>query len=106
MEWVVFLVPIFAIVFGIGIALLAVWTEHKKDMALIEKGLYQPKPPSSPEQTVLMWGLILTCVGIALAIGSIWVVGGWLRLGGLVLGLVGIAFLIFFTITKGKKAAT
>ena len=35
------LIPIFGIVFGCGIALLAIWTEYKRDRALIEKGLYQ-----------------------------------------------------------------
>ena len=39
------LIPIFGIVFGCGIALLAIWTEYRRDRALIEKGLYQPEKP-------------------------------------------------------------
>jgi len=103
MGWEV-LIPIVAIIFGIGLGLLSIWTEYKKDMALIEMGLYQPKAPSPPGQAVLFWGLVLTGIGIALIISSIWVVGGWLLLGGLVLGLLGGAFLVFFTITQRKKA--
>lgn len=38
---------IVAIVFSCGIPLLAIHTEPKKDMALIEKGLYQPRQPSA-----------------------------------------------------------
>ena len=39
------LIPIFGIAFGCGIALLAIWTQYKRDRALIEKGLYQPEKP-------------------------------------------------------------
>ena len=38
-------IPVVAIVFALGIPLLAVWTEYKRDRTLIEKGLYQPKQP-------------------------------------------------------------
>jgi len=31
----VILMPIFGIIFGCGIALLSVWTEHRRDIALI-----------------------------------------------------------------------
>jgi len=33
------LVPIFGIVFVFAIPLLAIWTEYRRDRALIEKGL-------------------------------------------------------------------
>ena len=105
-----FVIPILGIIFGVpfgcGIPLLAIWTHHKKNMALIEKGLYQPRPPLGPTgRAVLMWGLILTCVGIALAISSIWIVGEGLTLAGILAASIGIAFLIFYTITRVKKAA-
>ncbi len=107
MDWEM-LIPILGIIFGVpfgcGIPLLAIWTEHKKNMALIEKGLYQPKPrPVSPGRAVLMWGLILACAGIALAISSIWMVAGGLRAVGIVAASIGIALLIFFVITREKK---
>ena len=108
MEWVVFLIPIAAIVFSLGIALLAIWTDHKKNMALIDKGLYQPKPLSRPGPAVLLPGFILTGIGAGVAIGSIWIIVdwvGWLRMIGLVLALVGIAFIVFSGISKEKKAA-
>ena len=54
MNWVVFLIPITAIVMGIGIGMLGMWTDHKRKsqlleqahrerMAAIEKGI--PLPP-------------------------------------------------------------
>ena len=95
MGWAIW-VPVVA---GIGVVLLAIWTKHKRDMALIEKGLYQPKPPVPLNQAVLLPGFILTGIGAGAAIGSIWIVAdwiGWLRLGGLVLALIGIALIAFF----------
>ncbi len=109
MDWGM-LIPILGIIlgvpFGCGIPLLAIWAWHKRNMALIEKGLYQPKPPPvSSGRAVLMWGLILTCAGIALAISSIWMAGVGLRAAGILAVSIGIALLIFFVITREKKAA-
>lgn len=43
-------IPVVAIVFGCGIPLSAIWTEHLRDKALIEKGLYQRKAPNTNNQ--------------------------------------------------------
>ena len=107
MDWII-LIPIFGIVFGIACGGLAIWTDHKKDMALIEKGLYQPKPSIPLSQAILLPGFILTGIGVGAAIGSIWIVADWavwLRFGGLVLALLGIAMIAFFIATREKKAA-
>jgi len=53
-------------------------------------------------------GFILTGIGVGAAIGSIWIVADWavwLRFGGLVLALLGIAMIAFFIATREKKAA-
>jgi len=39
------LVPVFGIIFGCGVVLLAIWTEHRQDKALVEKGLYRARKP-------------------------------------------------------------
>jgi len=60
-------IPVVAIVFGCGIPLSAIWTEHLRDKALIEKGLYQPKQPSAyPGWGLLLAGSIVTGIGMAL----------------------------------------
>jgi len=67
------LIPTFGIVFGCGIALLAIWTEYKRDRALIEKGLYQPEKPESAGpsgQGLLVTGSILGAMGVALVVST------------------------------------
>lgn len=105
MEELIFVVPIVAIVLGIGVAAFAIWTEHKRDMALIEKGLYQTKKPGPPGQTTLAWGLVLALVGIALIIASVSLPDSTLLLPGLLLTALGIALLIYTAIVKRQKPA-
>ena len=88
----VFLIPIVAIIFGVGMAMLGVWTDHQRRsqllehqhrerMAAIEKGL--PLPPSKAEvdsrdtrspdpRRFLRSGVMLLSLGIVLffAIGE------------------------------------
>ena len=104
MEWMALLIPIVGIVFGLGIVLMAIWTEHKRDMALIEKGLYQISKTYLRGQTALLWGLILTWVGVALIIGSVKQYSD-LLLPGLLTEAVGIALLIYAGIVKREKPA-
>lgn len=69
------LIPIFGIVFGCGIALLAIWTEYRRDRALIEKGLHQPEKPElagPPDRGLLVSGSILGGIGIALVVSTFW----------------------------------
>lgn len=64
-------------------------------MALIEKGLYQqeehgkPTSPTSLAQKVLGWGLVLTGLGVALVIASVWTGDPDAMQGGLVFGFIG-----------------
>ncbi len=98
------IVPIVAIVFVFSIPLLAIWTDYKKDRALIEKGLYEPEKPGPPGRATLVWGLILTLVGVALLIGS-FTVREQLLLPGLIVGAVGIALLVYTFVIKREKPA-
>ena len=99
----IYVIPIIAIVLGMGIALLGIWTEHKKNMALIEKGLYQPSKPGPRGQGTLLWGLLLTFAGMAFVIASARLSDGDLLLPGLWAMGVGLALLIYTLIVKRQK---
>ena len=106
-------IPIVAIVFGIGIPLLSIWTEYRRDRALIEKGLYQPKQPSAyPGWGLLLGGSIVTGIGIALLISvfgfqigeTFGIPSRWFGLGGLIFLFIGIALIVVYSITREKRA--
>ena len=101
-------IPIVAIVFGIGIPLLSIWTEYRRDRALIEKGLYQPKQPSAyPGWGLLLGGSIVTGIGIALIISAfVFQIGKVIGIPGLVCLFIGIALIVVYSITKEKKVNT
>jgi hypothetical protein len=101
------LVPIFGIIFGCGIALLSVWTAYRKDRALIEKGLYQPKqakPLGSPGWGLLLAGSIVTSIGIALVVSAfLFRVGKATSIPGFIFVFIGIALIVVYSIARGKK---
>jgi hypothetical protein len=101
------LIPIFGIVFGCGIALLAIWTEYKRDKALIEKGLYQPEKEESsgpPGHGFLVIGSVLVGTGAALVVSTfIFQVGRATGIPGFVLLFIGIALIIVYFVVKGEK---
>ena len=83
------------------------YTEHKekiRKMDLIEKGLWKPEyEPKAKLEGALLAGLILAGIGAAILAGSFWViweVGQWLRLGGLITLLIGIALITYYAIIK------
>ena len=101
------LIPILGIVFGCGIALLAIWTEYKRDRALIEKGLYQPekpKPLGPPGWGFLTGGSIVAGIGIALVISTfVFKIGKATGIPGLIFLFIGIALLVVYFVTKEKR---
>jgi hypothetical protein len=101
------LVPILGIIFGCGIALLAIWTGYKRDRALIEKGLYQPEKveTGSPSgQGFLVAGSVLAAIGGAfVASAFVFDVGKATGIPGLVFLFIGIALLTVYFITREKK---
>lgn len=106
MAWGI-LVPIFGIVFGIGCGMWAIYWDHKKDMTLIEKGLYQPKQPKAPGPPgwgFLLAGSVVTGIGIALIISAlIFHIGKATGIPGLIFFFIGIALIVVYSITKEKK---
>ena len=99
----VFVVQIVTIVWTATIVLVVIWTEHRKVMALIEKGLYQQSKSGPRGQRALIWGLILTGAGIALAISAAPLSNANLLLSGLLGVGVGTALLTYSLIVKRQK---
>ena len=98
------LIPIFGIVFGCGIALLAIWTEYKRDRALIEKGLYKPekpKPLGPPDWRFLIGGSIVAGIGSALVVSTfVFGIGKATGIPGLIFLFIGIALLVIYFVAK------
>jgi hypothetical protein len=101
------LVPIFGIIFGCGIALLAIWTGYKRDRALIEKGLYQPEksePAGAPGWGFLGVGSTLAGIGIALVVSTfVFQMGRVIGVSGLILLFIGIALLVVYFVAREKR---
>jgi hypothetical protein len=104
------LIPIFGIIFGCGIALLAIWTGYRRDRALIEKGLYQaekPKLAGPPGWGFLVVGSILAGIGIALTVStSIFQMGRVIGVSGPILLFIGIALLSVYFVGKEERTAS
>jgi hypothetical protein len=114
------LIPIIAIVMGIGIAFWAIyWDYRTKQMKykerelMIEKGLTPPpmvsekQPPTLEE--CLRRGIIMVFLGIGLGIGYVVLLRSWgppawiCGVGSAIVGLIGIGNLIYYAIAKKQK---
>jgi len=109
MDWAL-LIPILSVALGIACGGWAIYWEHKKDVALIEKGLYQPKQPKPlgpPGWEFLLAGSVVTGIGIALIISAfVFQIGGATGIPGLVFLFIGVALIVVYSITKEKKATS
>lgn len=101
------LIPIFGIVFGCGIALLAIWTEYKRDRALIDKGLYQPEKPEPAgysDRGFLVSGSVLGGIGIALVVSTfVFQIGRATGIPGFIFLFIGVALLIVYLAAKKRE---
>jgi hypothetical protein len=101
------LIPIFGIVFGCGIALLAIWTEYRRDRALIDKGLYQPEKPEpagSSDRGFLVSGSVLDGIGIALVVSTfVFQIGKATGIPGFIFLFIGVALLIVYSTAKKRE---
>jgi hypothetical protein len=118
------MIPIVAIVMGIGCAIMAMYFNHRKRaemfalyhqerMAAIEKGIELPPIPpefftedgkAPSKHGTLLGGLIVSFIGLALTVALYFTCGFNVALFGLIPGGVGLALLIFY-FTVGKKEA-
>ena len=131
MNWVVFLIPITAIVMGIGIGMLGLWTDHKRKsqlleqthrerMAAIEKGIELPALNTDPLTSrpagnaanparVLRNGVFMLGFGIVLYFALITVGAREASVFGLIPATIGLANLAYAAVLfqrENKKAAT
>jgi len=120
-------IPIVAIVMGIGVAMLSIWSEHKRKAQLleqnhrermhaIEKGIPLPElppnlvgmsngPATASAAKSLRSGIMLTLIGVLLFV-AINVAGGMEgALFGLIPAAVGIANLVYAAIQWKKEQA-
>ena len=116
-EQLALLIPILAIVFGIGIA--AVWIiashrerlqrnelRYRERLAAIEKGLELPPDPVEPEirrSSGLKGGISALLVGAVLYFALREVADDDVALFGLIPAAVGVANLIFYFVERRKK---
>jgi hypothetical protein len=120
-------IPIIAIVMGIGIGMLSVWTEHKRRsqlleqshrerMAALEKGQPMPEVPSGlvsgrSEDTntrhaplrALRSGLTMLGIGIVLFFGLQRLTGDDVALFGLIPAVIGLANLVYAGLLTRKE---
>jgi hypothetical protein len=116
----VLLIPIISIVLGIGIAFWAIYWDfrakqlkYKERELMIEKGLTPAQMAPEKQQPsldeCLRRGVIMVPLGIGLGIAylvllhshgpSAWICG----VGGAIVGLIGIGYLIYYAIAKKQK---
>ncbi len=116
-------IPLFGIVFGVGVAIVAIMTahrektlrvelRHKERLAAMEKGLELPPELEDPDNGgkrsrsgSLRSGLIGVGVGIVLYFALDRLAGDDIALFGLIPAAIGLANLIFYFI-EGRKAGT
>jgi len=112
------LIPIVAIIMGIGIGIVAIVTSHKEKvkraelrhkerLAAIEKGMEPPPEPVEPankgKDSGLRSGVIGLLVGVVLYFALRAVAGPGVALFGLIPAAVGIANLVFYFVEARKR---
>jgi hypothetical protein len=125
MNWVVFLIPITAIVMGIGIGMLGLWTDHKRKsqmleqfhkerMAAIEKGVELPPMNADPlanrnasnvanPARILRNGVFMLSFGIVLYFALVTVGASAAAVFGLIPATIGLANLAYSAVLFGKE---
>ena len=97
---VLYLVPIFGIVFGSGLLFSIFYCWHKQRIELIRTNLYKPIEFNLRLYSFFL-GLLLTFTGIVLSVVFIMVLGNSLAmLGGLIPLAVGLSLLTFYKFQK------
>jgi hypothetical protein len=119
------MIPIIAIVMGIGIGMLSIWTEHKRKaqlleqfhrerIAALEKGVSMPEldrrlvaldenePPTAAK--AYRNGIMMFLVGVVLYFALDRLVGERISLFGLIPAAVGVANLFYGVMLQRKEA--
>lgn len=120
------LIPLVAIIMGIGVGMLALWLDHQKKTRIfelhhkerllaIERGMEVPPLPlgllqgrDKPQATLagsLRWGLIWLFLGLAIAIGHIVNDRADTAVWALMPMAVGLALLLYYAISRRQAMA-
>lgn len=120
------LIPLVAIVMGIGIGMLALWLDHQKKtrifelhhkerMLAIERGMEVPPlplellqgrdKPGATRAGSLRWGLIWLFLGVAIAVGHVFNDRADTAIWALMPIGVGLALLVYYSINRREEAA-
>ena len=101
-----------AIVVILGIFVWIPWLDHRRDMALVKKGMYTP-PRKKPLTTadiakyVFLIGAISAGAGAALLVGSYEITGmetaRWFRFSGLVVLFIGLGMIVSYLVLHQKE---
>lgn len=121
------LIPIIAIVMGIGSGMLALWLDHQKKtrifelhhkerMLAIERGMEVPPLPlellqgrDKPKATLagsLRWGLVWLFLGVAIAIGHVFNDRSDTAVWALMPIAVGLALLVYYSISRREESGS
>ena len=107
------LIPLVAIVLGIGIAFWAMYLGHQRKRMqfeerrlMIERGLTPPPmvvdtPKRSPEG-YLKNGIVLTFLGIGFAVATALVHNRGLTIAAAIVGFMGLGYLLFYALIRNR----
>lgn len=98
--------------------LLMRYLSYRETLALAEKGLVRPARSGGSERGILIWGVVITAVGLALTLG-LWPIGlsgsgpwtyplgfGPWMLVGLTPLFFGLALVLIYVLTRGDEKKT
>ncbi len=95
-------IPLVFIVLVIGgLPALAIYLDHKKKMAMIEKGLVPEDEKPKPENR-LGWGIAILGIGISFVAARLFNLDA-IATGGLILASIGMALLVSYKISKQQQ---
>ncbi len=84
-----------------GLPALAIYLDHKKKMAMIEKGLVPEDEKPKPENR-LGWGIAILGIGISLVVAMLFQLNNYVIVG-LIFVSIGIALLTSYKISKQQQ---
>jgi Na+/proline symporter len=101
------LVPLVAIIMGIGMSIYSMYAKHKERLKMIEQGIIPQEEPKRPTMAPLMWGLLLLGVAVGILLGNMFYKQLNLEseTAALVLAIMfgGIALMIFYFLRRSKE---
>lgn len=99
---VFFYVSFVPVLLGLGLAGVIIYWDHRRDRALIEKGLYLPVTRA---QSFLAWGLVTTGGGTGIFAGAFWTGMPEVEMVGLAVAFVGIALVVLSATMRTRRAS-